>query len=301
MSDVESPPEAQDSAPRAPRAPLVATPARWVATSLGLACALALAVEGFLAFTHSARTAASFARPLGFAAIIGALLVFAILRAEESRLARELRTARTGTPVLRAMVARRRLELPFLARWSSTKLGIAAVLLADGDREAALDALAASSMVMRGGRLDRLRVLVEADLERKTGNSVGLDRCVQQLRAFVATGNREADLYRLHVLVKAILEQGDAPAGDELARELGSSGDDEARVYSTWLRVWFDLDAGGDESASWPALSEGELRIALLAARTHGAESLVSKLTGPLVSHCASRAARVIVGDVPSR
>ena len=64
-----------------------------------------------------------FAWPLGLGVTVGWLLIFAMLRAEESRLARELRTARTGTPVLRALVARRRQELPFLARWSSSAWG----------------------------------------------------------------------------------------------------------------------------------------------------------------------------------
>jgi hypothetical protein len=201
------------------------------------------------------------------------------------------------------------MELPFLARWSSSKLGAAAVLLADGDREGAIDALAAASVLMRGGRLDRLRAIVDADLERKAGTAAGLERCVQRLRQATPVGNREADLYRVHVMVKAVLEQGDGVAAVELATSLGRSADDDERVYATWLRVWFDLDGeggdagessepgdessepgdegsepgdaadGGDAGEPWPALSEGDLRMATLAARAHGAESLVSKLT----------------------
>jgi hypothetical protein len=292
-------------------AALVATARRCLAVSLALEVGLAGAVETLLLFTHSAGSVSSFAWPLGLGATAGALLVFAMLRAEESRLARELRTARTGTPVLRALVARRRLEVPFLARWSSSGLGTAAVLLADGDRDGALDVLRAASVFMRAGRLERLRSVVEADLERNTGTSVGLERCVQRLRGVAPVGNREADLYRLHVLVKAVLERGDDDAAVELATALGRSDDDEARVYATWLRVWFDLDEGeasaaeGDELAGrpdaeaeperggaggggrgdshrggpWPALTDGDLRMAMLAARAHGAESLVSKLT----------------------
>jgi hypothetical protein len=282
---------------------------RWLAVGVALEVAIAAAVEGLLLFTHSTRGVSALAWPLGLGATIGWLLIFTMLRAEESRLARELRTARTGTPVLRALVARRGMELPFLARWSSSKLGAAAVLLADGDREGALDALGAASVLMRGGRLDRLRTIVDADLERKSGTAAGLERCVERLRQATPVGNREADLYRVHVLVKAVLEQGDGVTAVELATSLGRSADDDERVYATWLRVWFDLDAeggggageeqsgerGGDESADeagdlgrlaggdgsdpWPALSEGELRVATLAARAQGAESLVSKLT----------------------
>ena len=297
MAEAVSPePPRQPPASSTPEAALVATPARWLAIAVALQLGLAAAVEALLLFTHSSGSVASFAWPLGIGATAGWLLVFWMLRAEESRLARELRTARAGTPVLRALVARRRMELPFLARWSSSRLGTAAVLLADGDRDGALDALKASSVFMRGGRLEMLRAIVEADLERNTGTSVGLERCVQRLRAAAPVGNREVDLYRIHVLVKAILEQGDADTAVELASELGASASDDARVYATWLRVWFDLDdeasdppegeTGGGEggvgqgdAGSWPALSEGDLRMATLAARAHGAESLVSKLT----------------------
>jgi hypothetical protein len=297
---------------RRPGVAVVATLPRWLAVCLALEVGLGAAVQGLLLFTHSAGSVSTFVWPLAVGATAGWLLVFAMLRAEESRLARELRTARTGTPVLRALIARRRLDLPFLARWSSSKLGTAAVLLADGDRDGALDSLKTASVFMRGGRLERLRALVEADLERNTGTSVGLERCVQRLRLVAPIGNREADLYRVHVLVKAVLEHGDGDTAVEIVDDLGASDDDDARVYATWLRVWFDLDeavqdtpdgdagarggeaeaaahrppdAGGvgqsDEGseAPWPALTEGDLRMATLAARAHGAESLVSKLT----------------------
>ncbi len=275
------PPGAEPGA-RQRSAALVATLPRWLAVCAALEVGLAAAVEALLLFTHSPGSVSTFAWPLGLGATIGTLLVLAMLRAEESRITRELRTARTGTPVLRAMVVARRVDLPFLARWSSSRLGTAAVLLADGDRDGALDAMRAASVLMRGGRLEGLRAIVEADLERKTGTSVGLERCVQRLRAVAPTGNREADLYRVHVLVKAVLEQGDGDAAVELAMELGPSDDDEARVYATWLRVWFGLDeddAEADGAEPWPPLSEGDLRMATLAARAHGAESLVAKLT----------------------
>jgi hypothetical protein len=314
---------AEADSPRRPGAhrsnvALVATFSRWLAVAVALEVGLAAAVGALLVVAHRPGSVAVFAWPLGLGVTVGWLLVFAMLRAEESRLARELRTARTGTPVLRAMVTRRRQELPFLARWSSSKLGTAAVLLADGDREGAVDAIRTTSRLLRGGRLEELRAIVEADLERKTGTSVGLERCVQRLRSAAPVGNREVDLYRVHVLVKAVLEQGDADTALELTGELAGSEDDEERVYATWLRVWFDLDdyAGEevDEPASrdqkksprpealgtakrvrsdrdagkegprseWPALSEADLRVAMLAARSHGAESLVTKLTDRL-------------------
>lgn len=299
MAEADSPLEHR---PARPSAAIVATASRWLAVAAALELGLAAAVEALLLVAHRPGSFSVFAWPLGLGVTVGWLLIFAMLRAEESRLARELRIARTGTPVLRALVARRRQELPFFARWSSSGLGTAAVLLADGDRDGAVDAIRATSMFMRGGRLDGLRAIVEADLERKTGTAVGLERCVERLLGAAPVGNREADLYRVHVLVKAVLEQGDSERALELASEFAASEDDEERVYATWLRVWFDLDdrAGEDEGvpaapgggdagagdvvggAPWPALSEGDLRIAMLAARSHGAESLVSKLTDRL-------------------
>lgn len=264
----------------APRAPIVATPLRWIASSAAVTAGLAAAAVAFVLFTHSARPLSSLVSPVAIAAGVGALLLFVLLRAEESRLARELRTARAGTSVLRGLVAGRRQQLPFFARICSTKLGMAAVLLADGDRDGALDALATASGLMRWGRLEKLRAILDADLERSTGTPAGLERCVQGLREMAPLGHREADLYRIHVLVKAVLAQGDGDVGLELATELGaladSAPDDEARVYVTWLRVWFELDVDAEEP--WPALSGGDLRMAMLVARAHGAEALVSKL-----------------------
>jgi hypothetical protein len=260
-------------------AALVATVPRWLAVSAALEVGLAAGLEGLLLFTHRPGSAALFLWPLALGATAGSLLIYAMLRAEESRLARELRTARIGTPVIRGMVARRRQQMPFLTRWSSSRLGTAAVLLADGDRDGALDALRASSVFMRGGRLDQLRAIVEADLERNTGTSVGLERCVQRLRAATSVGNREADRYRVHVLAKAVLEQGDDDTAVELAAEWHRSSDDDVRVYATWLRVWFDLDDETGEGAPPSELSEADVRMAMLAARAHGAESLVTKLT----------------------
>jgi hypothetical protein len=215
-----------------------------------------------------------------------AALCWSTLRAEEVRLARELRTARSGTPALRAMFAGRRTPSSLFARMLSTRLGTAAVLLADGSRSEALDAVARGSLLMRGGRLERLRHVVEADLQRAVGTSAGLERCVQNLRATQRIGNREADLYRTHVRVKALLELGDVDGARELADEVRASRDDEERVYSVWMRVWFDLDADdpGHERTVWPPIAEGDLRMATLLARAHGAEMLVEKLEARVAS-----------------
>ena len=275
----------------------MATLPRWAASSAGLLAAVGAALAASLGFLHAAPEWSSLMRLVALVALPAPLLAFALLRAEESRLARDLRTARSGTPVLRALLLRRRQELPFLTRWSATKLGTAALLLADGDRAGAVDALASSSRFVRGGRLERLRAVVDADLERNTGTTVGLERCVKTLRAEPPLGNREADLYRVHVLVKAILERGDDEAAAELGGALAASDDDEERVYATWLRVWFELDEGApadgaDATApapALPALSEGDVRIAMLAARAHGAESLVEKLDHRLSEMAPSR------------
>ena len=73
-------------------------------------------------------------------------------------------------------------------------------------------------------------------------------------------GNREADLYRMHVLVKAILEQGDADTAIDLVEKLAASTDDDERVYAAWLRVWFDLD---EQDADYRTSRSPRLRCAL--------------------------------------
>ncbi|HEX3346070.1 MAG TPA: hypothetical protein VHS09_15910, partial [Polyangiaceae bacterium] len=260
-------------------APLVATWLRGVLSAGALGLAFVALVEAYIRVSHVDRTLASFAVLVAAVVVAEAVLVFVLLRAEESRLARELRTARTGTAVLRGLVAQRRQQTPFLGRLFATRLGLAAVLLADGDREGAVEVLSRGSPMMQGGRLRGLRAVVDADVDRASGTAAGRERCIDALRAAAPLGNREADLYRMHVLVKALLEQGDAEAAVEVLGTLEPSRDEEQKLYVAWLRVWFDLDAeAADYRHNWPALPEGQLRLATLLARAHGAEKLVEKL-----------------------
>ncbi len=269
--------------------PLVATPARWVAVTSAMTAAFVVLLAAYVAFAHSARTLASFAPAIAVVCVGGGGVLWAILSAEEARLARELRIARTGTPALRTMVTRRRQEAPLVGRLLSTRLGTAAVLLADGDRAEASRLVGARSPLMRGGRLDELSVIVGADLERARGTTSSLDESARTLRAMAPLGNREGDLYRTHVLVKALLQRGDGVAALELARNLASSRSEEERIYVAWLRAWFDLDGFEGEleskqpqavegASTWDPLPEGVLRRATLLARAHGAEKLVQQL-----------------------
>jgi hypothetical protein len=274
----------------APRgAPLVATWPRWALCTGALFASFVAAVLVRLTFARTDTTATFFAWLSIPMLVLQGSLVLAMLRAEESRLARELRTARTGTAMLRGMTVRRRQRGTFLSRLFAVKLGAAAVLVAEGDTSGAGDLLSSTSVFVRGGRLDRLRAVVDADLERATGTSVGLERCVQQLREMEPLGNREAELYRTHVLVKALLEQGDGESAAEVVGELERLDpvDEEEQLYATWLRVWFDLDAAGEPVGyrnAAVAPPEGQLRMATLVARAQGADKLVEKLERRLSS-----------------
>ena len=250
------------------------------------AMTIALA-EVYVSWSRSVHFA-SLGAPMAGACVLGAALAWWTLRAQELRLSRELRTARTGTSVARVALAQRRRQASLVGRLLSTKLGTAAVLLADGDRSDALDSLRGESPLMRGGRLEKVREVVHADADRAMGTTGGRELCVQRLEHMKRIGNREADLYRTHVLVKALLEQGDPRRGLDLARELQASPDEEENTYSIWLRVWFELDAaeaedgtnpdGQSSAGSWATLSDGDLRLAALLARAHGADTLVRKL-----------------------
>jgi hypothetical protein len=252
-------------------APLVATWLRWAAVVVVEIVAVIGIAYAYVSVAHSGRTLASLDAWIIFASVAIALMAFGLLRAEESHLQRELRTARTGTAIIRDMVVRRRQRLPIFLRVLTTHIGTAAVLLADGERAAALDAISGPSPFMTTGRLRRLREVVEADADRASGSIAGVSRAIERLRASSPIGNTEADRYRAHVLVKATLQQTDPAVAQAVLDEVSAATDEEIRLYAVWLRVWFDdADAG--------KLSEPELRMAALLARTHGAEELVRKL-----------------------
>jgi hypothetical protein len=247
------------------------------------------ALSACLTFAHSHKPLSSFAAVLCAAAAVIALLLWFTLRAEEVRLGRELRIARTGTAALRGSLVARRRTGSVLTPLLSTPLGNAAVLLAQGDRSSAVDALAGRKLLMEGGRLDALRTVVTADLSRDSAATAALDESIRALSDAPRIGNREADLYRTHVLVKAILERGDPERALDLLPALEASPDDDEKVYAAWLRVWFDLDGGDGEvavqdGAGQVPLTEGELRLATLLARAHGAEKLVDKLGARLAA-----------------
>src|SRR5579883_337681 len=162
-------------------APVVATWTRWLAFAAGEALAVVGLAYAYLSFSRSKDTLASWALPVAGACVALALVTLAMLRAEEARLARELRMARSGTPSIRSMVLRRRERAPLFLRFFSTTLGTAALLVAEGERSAALDAISASSPLMAGGRSDRVRALVEADAERLVGSPAALDRALRAL------------------------------------------------------------------------------------------------------------------------
>ena len=111
----------------------------------------------------------------------------------------------------------------------------------------------------------------------------------------------------MHVLVKALLQRGDAVAASEVARKLAVTGDDESRIYLVWLRAWFDLDGfeenadesiegceSREESASWPPLPEGSSasRRSSLAHRVPKSSSTGSKPGS--ARHCEPGAPGVI-------
>jgi hypothetical protein len=210
------------------------------------------------------------------------------LRGEEARVTRELRVARSGTSVQRRALLRRRRPAPYfgvamfwyaavriLATLASTTLGYAAVLLAEGEVGAAEGVLAGFGQSLSTGPLASLRRVVRADALRARGTEDSLGEAIRALLDAAPLTNAEAERYRLHVLVQALLELGDESTARDVAETLRERGDDELAPYLTWLTVWFD----------WSHLdppSEGDLRRALLLGRAHGAEALVAKLTAAL-------------------
>jgi len=250
-------------------APLVATPARIAAFAVAEAAIAFGLGYAYVALAHSKQSLAALAPWLAGCAAVAALVTWAMLRAEEARLARELRTARSGTAAIRSMVLQRRQRAPMLLRLLSTSYGTAAVLLAEGERGLAIDALESTSALMSGGALAALKRVIEADADRAGGSAAQLNRCIDALRSMPRIGNTEADRYLSHVLVKAVLGQADGDLAERLATDLAASKDEEERIYAVWLRTWFDLPGEA---------SDGELRLALLLARSQGAADLAKKL-----------------------
>jgi hypothetical protein len=255
---------------------LVLTPARWAASSAVLAVVLSGAIWALPATIRGVVELPRERWPYEAAAcVLGSLLVLALLAGEDSRLTRELRTARAGSHVARQTLLRRRRSAPWYARMVSSTLGLAAVHLAEGDAESARAAFHANSFSMSFGRLRDLRAVVNADLLRGIGAESTLGDAIRALYNMAPLPNLEAERYRVHVLVKALLEQADGATARDLAHDLAASTDDELRVYAVWLRAWFELE-------DLPAPAEGDVRKALLLARSHGAEDLVGRLEAQL-------------------
>jgi hypothetical protein len=258
-------------------APLVATWPRWAILAAAEAAVVFGLAYAYVSFAHPKDTTlASLAPWLVAIAAALALTTFVLLRAEEARLARELRTARSGTELIRGLVLQRRQKAPFFLRYLSTSIGTAAVLVAEGDKSGAAITLGNNSALMGGGLLGRLREVVEADIDRSKG---ALDRTLAKLRDAPRIGNTEADRYKTHVLAKAVLQKGDGELALAEANRIRESKDEDERLYAVWLTVWYDFDQPqGEEPALTPCPTEPELRLAALLARTHGAEDLVKKL-----------------------
>jgi hypothetical protein len=210
-----------------------------------------------------------------FAALLTLLVVALHLLAEEKRLVTELRTARAGTGVMRQLALRRRRATPWFVRWISTSVGSAAVLLAEGEVGAAEHALAWSSPLFWGKSLGALRAVVEADAKRARGDEASLGEAIRALYGMDPLSHPEAERYRLHVLVKALLEQADGATARELAETLALDPDEDRRVYWVWLRAWFGLD-------QLPQPASADIALARLLARAHGADDLVKRLSEPL-------------------
>jgi hypothetical protein len=260
---------------------LVLTPARWAASSGVVASVLAGVIWALPTKVRGVVELPLVRWPYqAAAAAVAALVVFALLAAEESRLTRELRIARAGSHVARQTLLRRTRNAPWYARLVSSTLGLAAIHLADGDAASARRAFDGNPLAMRFGRLGALGDVVRADLLRGGGSEDALGEAIRAIYNMTPLPNLEAERYRTHVLVKALLEQADGATARDLAFELAKSADDELRVYAVWLRAWFDLEG-------LPEPDEGDVRKALLLARSHGAQDLVGKLE----AHLATRRA----------
>ena len=112
---------------------------------------------------------------------------------------------------------------------------------------------------------------------REIGTEESLAAAIQALVAIPPLSADEAERYRIHVLVKALLQQGDDATARGLAEELKGGADAELHVYVVWLQTWF-------EWTHLDAPTEAEMRLAVLLARTHGAEDLVRRLEAGLTA-----------------
>jgi hypothetical protein len=211
-------------------------------------------------------------------ALFGAVLVVGHAQREERALVKALRTARTGNAVTRRAFLRPRRRL-WVVGVISTTLGEAAVALADGDAGTAEAALSADSFFARGGPMANLRRVIRADLARVLGTEDSLAESIRALLAIGPVPHAEAERYRLHVLVTSVLEHGDLEAARSVAEDLlARAGDPELAIYLVWLRAWFEL-------THLPTPDAPVVRLALLAAKNHGAIDLVHRLerdVGPL-------------------
>ncbi len=264
---------------------LLATPARSSLGTVLLAGLAWVAVRGLPAWFGPERERVPVAA-VAWAVLSAAFWLY--LRGEEARLTRELRVARSGTSVQRRALLRRRRPTPYfgiamfwyaavrvLAALASTTLGYAAVLVAETELQAARATLGGFAQLLTFGPLRELRAVVEADLDRATGTEESLAKAIRSLYAGPAFAHHEAERYRLHVLVKALLQQGDEATARTIAEELKGSDDEVLRVYGVWLSTWF-------EWTHLDAPTEADTRLALLLARTHGAVDLVARLEAAL-------------------
>jgi hypothetical protein len=264
---------------------LLATPARWSAGILLLAGLAWAAAAGLPPWFGPERERLPICA-IAWAVLSGALWLY--LRGEEARLTHELRVARGGTSVQRRTLLRRRRPTPYfgiamfwyaavrvLAALASTTLGYAAVLVAEGDLQAARAALGGFAQLLALGPLRELKTVVAADLERAVGTEESLATAIKALFSTPPMAHVEAERYRVHVLVKALLQQGDEATARAVAEDLKGTDDGELRVYSVWLRTWF-------EWTHLDAPSDADVRMALLLARTHGAVDLVARLEAAL-------------------
>lgn len=207
--------------------------------------------------------------PFIAAGIAMPFLVLFVLRAEDRRLARELRMARTASPLLRAAALARRQTLPKLLRPFSCTLGAAALSVADGDKGLSLSFLAQNPPFARGGELSVLSTLVTKDIARLGGSTAGLEEIVATLFD-LSPSHPEVLRYRAHVLARAVMQRGDPAFAEAYLDAFGESSDPDIRAYGLWVRAWFEEGAID--------VAPEVFGLATLYARSLGAVPLVQRL-----------------------